>query len=139
MELSVELSGRDKELTTKTNENDTLKGQIAALEQTNRELTEKVNGFDNILETTVSERLNQISEVSELTGETTENLVKLNSVDLKKKVINTAFENINLENKSEGYIDGMYEKMQDKSNSHKTYYSNISSYRKEKYSRKNRF
>lgn len=106
--LLVELSVRDKELTTKTNENDTLKGQIAALEQTNRELTEKVNGFDNILETTVSERLNQISEVSELTGETTENLVKLNSVDLKKKVINTAFENINLENKSEGYIDGMY-------------------------------
>lgn len=106
--LLVELSLRDKELSQKTNEVDTLKGQITALEQTNQELSEKVNGFDSILETTVTERINQISEVAQLTGETTENLIKLNSLDLKKKVINSAFGDMDLDNKSEGFIDGMY-------------------------------
>ena len=106
--LLVELTLRDKELSIKTNEIDTLKGQLTALEQTNNELSEKINGFDSTLETTITERINQISEVAELTGEATENLIKLNSLDLKKKVINSAFENIDLEGKSEGFIDGMY-------------------------------
>ncbi|MGL5189415.1 MAG: hypothetical protein ACRC7S_07160, partial [Cetobacterium sp.] len=47
-------------------------------------------------------------EVSKLTGKETKDLLKMNSLELKKEVINKAYEGMDLEGKSEGFIDGLY-------------------------------
>lgn len=108
-ELHAELLIRDKELATKTNEVDSLSGEITALKATNEELNQKVNGMAQTLNGEFTERINKAIEVSEMTGEDIKELVKLNSDDLKKKVINSAFQNIDLTDKSSAFIDGLYQ------------------------------
>lgn len=108
-ELHAELLVRDKELAIKTNEVDSLSGEITALKATNEELTQKINGMSQTLNSEFTERINKAIEVSEMTGEDIKELVKLNSDDLKKKVINSAFPNIDLTDKSAAFIDGLYQ------------------------------
>lgn len=108
-ELHAELILRDKELIQKTNEAEALKGEMAGLKTTNEELVEKVNGIDNKVNSEVVARLNSVIEVAKMTGEDTDDLLKLNSVELKKKVINSAFPNMDLEGKTEAFLEGLYE------------------------------
>lgn len=116
-EILAELMSRDNELKQKINEVDSLSGQLTALKTTNEELTQKINEMANSKDKELTERLNALTEVAELTGVDTKELVKLNTVDLKKKVINTAFPTLNLEGKSEAYLDGLYEGAKEKLNS----------------------
>lgn len=107
-ELVVELMSRDKELKEKTNSLETLEGKYAGLEKDKKDLEEKVNNFESTLEKTVAEKVNTISEVAALTGKEAKELAKMNSLDLKKEVINKAYEGMDLEGKSEGFIDGLF-------------------------------
>ena len=107
-ELLTELATRDSELAAKVNAYETLEGEKAAVDAEIETLKEKVNKFDETLETVVTEKINTISEVSKLTGKESSELIRLNSVDLKKEVINKAYEGMDLEGKSEAYIDGLY-------------------------------
>ncbi|MGL4646290.1 MAG: DUF2213 domain-containing protein [Cetobacterium somerae] len=107
-ELVVELMARDKELETKQNSLDEVSGKVAGLEADNKELTEKVNNFESTLETEIEKKINTVNEVSKLTGKETKDLLKMNSLELKKEVINKAYEGMDLEGKSEGFIDGLY-------------------------------
>lgn len=117
-ELLAEISVRDNELSLKKNESDTKDGRIAALEAEKKDLEEKVNGIDSKIENAVNAKLNAMQEVSKfLPDEKQEDLMKLNSIDLKKKVINAAFEGMDLEGKSEAYIDGLYQGATGKLNS----------------------
>jgi len=107
-ELLAELNVRDAKLTEVTNSRDTLDGKVAGLEVEKKDLETKVNSFEETFETEVSERINTISVVAELTGKETKDLSKMNSLDLKKEVINKAYEDMDLEDKTEAYIDGLY-------------------------------
>ena len=107
-ELLTELATRDSELAAKVNAYETLEGEKAAVDAEIVTLKEKVNKFDETLETVVTEKINTISEVAKLTGKESSELIKLNSADLKKEVINKAYEGMDLEGKSEAYIDGLY-------------------------------
>lgn len=116
-ELLTELMTRDNELKQKINEVESLNGQLAALKTTNGELTQKINEMADSKDKELTERINALTEVAELTGIDTKELIKLNTADLKKKVINTAFPTLNLEGKSEAYLDGLYEGAKEKLNS----------------------
>ena len=107
-EVLSELISRDSELAAKVNAYETLEGEKAAVDAEIVTLKEKVNKFDETLETEVIEKINTISEVAKLTGKESSELIKLNSMDLKKEVINKAYEGMELEGKSEAYIDGLY-------------------------------
>lgn len=108
-ELHTELILRDSQLTAVKNEKGTLEGKLAAKEVELQEANTKLNGFEERIKNEVAAKINAISEVSKLTGENPEELVKLNTMELKKKVINKAFSSINLENKEDSYINGVYE------------------------------
>lgn len=108
-ELHSELILRDSQLTAVKNEKGTLEGKLAAKEVELQEANTKLNGFEERIKNEVAAKINAISEVSKLTGENPEELVKLNTMELKKKVINKAFSSIDLENKEDSYINGVYE------------------------------
>lgn len=108
-ELHSELILRDTQLKEVTNAKENLEGKLAAKETELNEANTKLNGIDEKLNSEVIAKVNAISEVSKLTGEKPEDLMKLNTIELKKKVINKAFEGMNLEGKTEAYLDGLYE------------------------------
>lgn len=108
-ELHTELVLRDTQLKAVTNEKETLEGKLAAKKTELNEAKTKLNGNDEKINSEVMAKVNAISEVSKLTGEKPEDLMKLNIIELKKKVINKAFEGMNLEGKTEAYLDGLYE------------------------------
>lgn len=108
-ELHSELVLRDTQLKEVTNAKENLEGKLAAKETELNEANIKLNGIDEKINSEVMAKVNAISEVSKLTGEKPEDLMKLNTVELKKKVINKAFEGMNLEGKTEAYLDGLYE------------------------------
>ncbi len=108
-ELHSELVLRDTQLKEVTNAKENLEGKLAAKETELNEASTKLNGIDEKLNSEVIAKVNAISEVSKLTGEKPEDLMKLNTIELKKKVINKAFEGMNLEGKTEAYLDGLFE------------------------------
>lgn len=108
-ELHSELILRDSQLTAVKNEKGTLEGKLAAKEVELQEANAKLNGFEERIKNEVATKINAISEVSKLTGENPDELVKLNTMELKKKVINKAFSGMDLENKEDSYINGVYE------------------------------
>lgn len=108
-ELLEVLVRRDNELETVTRERDQVKGRLAALETENNQNKARLNGMDDEINKEVVVRLNAISVVATLTGDKAEDLVRLNSDELKTKVITKAYPEMNLTGKPSAYLDGLYE------------------------------
>lgn len=108
-ELLEVLVRRDNELEIVTRERDQANGRLAALETENNQNKARLNGMDDEINKEVVVRLNAISTVATLTGDKAEDLVRLNSDELKSKVITKAYPEMNLAGKPSAYLDGLYE------------------------------
>ncbi|MEG0398559.1 MAG: DUF2213 domain-containing protein [Cetobacterium sp.] len=114
-EIYAEAVRLNSENATLTSERDRISGELAVEKENSKELQSKVNGIDEIIQTKVNSRIELISEVKE-NGIEIDGIEKMNELDIKKTVIKQN-SSIDIEKKSNDYIDGIYQTLMTKLNS----------------------